>query len=477
MTSKQIAAFALGPIGGAILGLITLPVITWFFTQEDVGRMAMLQVTLGFSVLLFSLGLDQSYVREFHEAESKPALLKRAMLPGLMLLAVAVFILLSLGGTLAGWLFGLPAWHLSVLVAVALMASYISRFLSLVLRMNERGLAFSMSQLLPKLLMLAIIGGYVAVGADKNLTNLVLANTSAIAFICAIYGWNTRAEWLASIRTKLDIEQLKSMLRFGLPLILGGLAFWGLTAIDKVFLRTLASFEELGVYSVAVSFAAAATILQSVFSTVWAPIVYKWASAGTGLEKVHKVSRSILALVVLGFALAGLLSWVITFFLPANYAAVQWIVVSCIGYPLLYTLSETTVVGIGISRRSCFSMLAAITAFAANLLGNWWLIPSFGAAGAAVSTCVSFWVFFFLRTEFSIYLWKPMPRLELYAFTLFSVAGAVVFTLWGQVLKGWMIGYWLVVLVFWGVVFRGEVIEMVRFIRDARSSLSETAQG
>lgn len=465
MTPKQIAAFAIGPIGGAVLSLISLPIITWFFSQEDVGRMAMLQVTLGFSIMLFSLGLDQSYVREFHEADNKPALLKRAMLPGLVLLVVTVLVLLSRGGKLAGWLFDVPAWDLSVLVAVALVASYLSRFLSLVLRMNERGLAFSMSQLLPKLLMLVIIGGYIAVGANKDLTNLVLANTAAITFVCVIYGWNTRAEWLAGVRTKLDIDQLKSMLRFGLPLILGGMAFWGLTAIDKVFLRTLASFEELGVYSVAVSFASAATILQSVFSTVWAPTVYKWASAGTGLESVHKVSRYILALVVLGFALAGLLSWVVTYFLPTNYAAVQWIVVSCIGYPLLYTLSETTVVGIGITRRSSFSMLAAITAFAVNLVGNWWLIPHFGAGGAAVSTCVSFWVFFFLRTEFSIYLWKPMPRLALYAFTLVSVAGAVMFTLWGEALKGWMVGYWVVVLTAWTVVFRGELLEVVGFVR------------
>lgn len=425
----------------------------------------MLQVILGFSILLFSLGLDQSYVREFHEVDNKPALLKRAMLPGLLLLVVVLLVLLSLGGTLAGWLFGVDYWHLSVLVAFAIVASYIARFLSLVLRMNERGLAYSMSQLLPKLLLLVIIGAYIVAGADKDLTNLVLANTAAIVFVCAIYGWNTRMEWLDGIRTKVDADQLKSMLRFGLPLILGGLAFWGLTAIDKVFLRTLANFEELAVYSVSVSFAAAASILQSVFSTVWAPMVYKWARTGTGLENVHKVSRYILALVVLGFALAGLFSWVVTFFLPENYAAVQWIVVSCIGFPLLYTLSETTVVGIGISRRSSFSMLAAIIAFAISLIGNWWLIPIFGAAGAAVSTCVAFWVFFFLRTEFSIYLWKTMPRLLLYSLTLTCVAGAVVFTLWGDILSGWMVVFWMSVLGSWSFVFRGECREVVNFLR------------
>ena len=424
----------------------------------------MLQVTLGFSILLFSLGLDQSYVREFHEAERKPALLKQAMLPGLVLLFSTVLVLLSLGGTMAGWLFDVPSWHLSALVALALLASFISRFLSLVLLMGERGLAFSMSQLLSKFLLLVIISAYIAVGATKSLTNLILANTAAITFVCAIFGWNTRAELLAGVRAKLDIEQLKKMLRFGLPLILGGLAFWGLTAVDKIFLRTLVSFEELGLYSVSVNFAAAAIILQGVFSTVWAPTVYKWASAGTGLEKVHKVSRYMLALVVLGFTLAGLFSWVVTLILPANYAAVQWIVISCMGYPLLYTLSETTVVGIGITRRSSFAMYAAVSAFAVNLVGNWWLIPIFGAAGAAVSTCVSFWFFFLLRTEFSIYVWKTMPRLLLYTFTLICVAGAMLSTLGGEALRGWMTTYWLIVLLSWFIAFREEMREAGGFI-------------
>lgn len=460
MTPKKIGAFAIGPIGGAVLGLISLPIITWFFSQEDVGRMAMLQVTLGFSILLFSLGLDQSYVREFHEADNKPALLKRAMVPGLILLVVTVLVLLSLGGKLAGWLFGVPAWHLSVLVAVALVASYLSRFLSLVLRMNERGLAFSMSQLLPKLLMLAIIGGYVVIGADKNLTNLVLANTAAITFVCAVYGWNTRAEWFAGIRSRLDLDQLKSMLRFGMPLILGGLAFWGLTAVDKIFLRSMSGFRELGVYSVAVSFAGAASILQSVFSTVWAPTVYKWASTGQGLENVNRVTRYILALVILGFSLAGLFGGLITLFLPPEYAGVQWILVSCVAYPLLYTLSETTVVGIGISRRSSFAMLAAIVAFLVNFVGNWLLIPIYGAAGAAVSTCLSFWVFFLLRTEFSVLLWKPLPRKLLYSSTLVVVGGAVVHTLWGKELGMWMASFWVSVLLIWVLIFRMEIVEV-----------------
>lgn len=465
MTPRKIAAFAIGPIGSALLGLITLPIITWLFSQEDIGKMAMLQVTIGLSTLLFSLGLDQAYVREFHEVDDKPVLLKRALLPGLCILFVTLMALLSFGGTLAVWLFARPEWYLSLLISIALLAAFISRFLSLVLRMNEQGLAFSMSQLLPKLVLLAIIAGYVLLGADTSLTNLVIANTAAIVFVCAVFAFNTRREWIAGITAAPGWQHVKQMLRFSLPLTLGGVAYWGLTAIDKVFLRTLASFEELGVYSVAVSFAGAATILQSVFSTVWAPTVYKWASKGEGLENVHKVSRYILGLVVTVFCMAGLLSWVVTFFLPAHYAAVQWVLVACFGAPLLYTLSETTVVGIGISRRSSFAMLATLIAFGVNLVGNWLMIPRFGAAGAAVSTCISFWVFFLLRTEFSIYLWKPVPRLLLYGYSACAVAGASIFTLYGADIYTFMLAFWGGLLIAALISFKAEILKVLVFLK------------
>ncbi|MEZ9181119.1 oligosaccharide flippase family protein [Vibrio cyclitrophicus] len=466
MTPRKITAFAIGPIGAALLSLITLPIITWFFSQEDVGRVAMLQVTISFSTLLFSLGLDQAYVREFHEENDKPGLLKHALLPGLLILTLSLMISISQGDSLANLLFERSDWHLSFLIAITLIAAFLSRFLSLVLRMNEQGLAFSMSQLLPKVLLLAIISSYIVLDVDKNLTNLVLANSAALLFVCAIFLFNTRREWVSGITASVNWLRLKKMFQFGFPLILGGIAYWGLTAIDKVFLRKLVSFDELGIYSVAVSFAGAATILQSVFSTVWAPTVYKWVSKGEGLESVSKVSRCILALVTAVFCIAGLFSWVVTLFLPEDYISVQWILVSCLGAPLLYTLSETTVVGIGISRRNSLSMLASLGAFIVNILGNWLMIPSFGAAGAAVSTCISFWILFILRTEFSIYLWKSMPRQLLYIYTTLVVFGSTIFTLYGPKIVMYMNFFWLTLFFSIFVVFRKEVIELFCFLKN-----------
>jgi O-antigen/teichoic acid export membrane protein len=446
MSPKRILHFALGPIGGALLGFISLPIIAWVFSQEDVGRMALLNVVLSFTTLFFTLGLDQGYVREFHESLNKPRLLKNVVVPGLVILLVTLAVCLMFGPFLAEMVFAVRSTYISWLLSAALLCSFLSRFLSLVLRMNERGLAFSMSQLLPKALVLIIIVVYLLLDVAKSFEHLLFANTLAIVLACMIFAWNTRKEWQLSLSEKVSSKQLLPLLRFGFPLIVGGVSFWGITSIDRILLSQLSSYSELAVYSVSVSFAAAATIFQSVFSTVWAPTVYKWASKDEGHDKVIMVSRYVLLLVVVLFCLVGLLSWIVSFLLPKEYADVQWILVACLAYPLFYTLSETTVVGIGIARQSAYAMIACILALLVNLICNYFLIPKFGAAGAASSTAIAFWTFLIFRTEFSIRVWKPLPRLALYSFSFLAVFGAVIEALLLNEVGYYMYIYWSLLL-------------------------------
>ncbi|MGI2059775.1 lipopolysaccharide biosynthesis protein [Shewanella baltica] len=461
MSPKRILHFALGPIGGALLSFISLPIVAWFFSQQDVGKMALLNVVISFTTLFFTLGLDQCYVREFHESKNKPLLLKTAALPGLIILLIVLAVCLAFGPWLAELVFSLESVSISWLLALALLASFLSRFLSLVLRMNERGLAFSMSQLLPKAFVLIIIIAYLVLDIAKTFEHLLLANALAIVFACLIFAWNTHSEWRLSINQRVDFQQLRQMLHFGLPLIVGGVAFWGLTSLDRILLSRWSSYNELAVYSISVSFAAAATIFQSVFSTVWAPTVYKWASKDEGHDIVIMVGRYVLLLVIILFCAAGLLSWMVPYLLPAEYAQVQWILVACLAYPLFYTLSETTVVGIGIARKSVYAMLACMLALLVNVVCNYILIPRYGAAGAASSTALAFWAFLIFRTEFSIRVWKPLPRTALYSFTFLCIAGAVLGALEQERLGFYIYLYWFGLLFGLCLCFRRECLHII----------------
>ncbi len=110
-----------------------------------------------------------------------------------------------------------------------------------------------------------------------------------------------------------------------------------------------------------------------------------------------------------------------SYFLPRDYDAVSYLIVACVAAPLFYLISEATAVGIGISRKTSFAMIASILAFFVNAMLNYLLIPSLGAGGAAIATVIAFFVFFVLRTEASCYLWHPFPRFKIYIISIFYI--------------------------------------------------------
>lgn len=454
---RKIIGYALGPIGAAILGFITLPLITWFYSVEDVGRISMLQVVASFSILLFCLGLDQAYVREYHESDNKPKLFKLSVLPGFILIIVAYLAVFLINPEfISKWLYGISSTYLTIVSIVCFILAFMSRFLSLILRMEERAVAYSMSQLLPKIIFLIFILSTVWLGLTKDAYNLITAHTLSISAVFMIFAWNTRREWIASLKQSISWLDMKKLLAFGLPLVIGGLASWGLNVMDKLFLRSMSTFSELGVYSVTVSIAGGATIFAGIFNTIWSPMVYKWVSEGIDTKKVDEISEHVLAAVFFVIVLSGIFSWILPYLLPEKYAPIRYLITLCLIGPLLYTLSETTAVGVAISRKTVYSMLASIGAMLVNAVGNYLLVPKHGALGAAISTAIAFFVFYILRTEFSCLVWRKMPRFKSY----FNVLIVIVFSGFAgfnSELYVFFIPIWFCLLLYGFFVFRNSI--------------------
>lgn len=413
--------FSIGPIGAATLSLITLPFVAWFFNVEDVGRLTMLQVTLGLSVSLFSLAMHQAYVREYHEEHDKKALFKHAVLPGLVVLTLFLLIILLSPLSISKLLFDVDSNLLTWLLIIGVYSSYFINFFAHVVRMEERGLVFSATQILPKLLLLIFIGFIFFLNLRAEFQTLMLMNILAVGSSVSIFAWWTRSTWLPAILKPLNPQLLYKMLTFSLPLVAGGIAYWGLTTMDRFFLRSFSGFEELGVYALSVSLAGAVSVISTIFSNLWHPILYKWVKNGVDKQKVLNVIEYMLLAVCLIWSLVGMFSFVLVYFLPPEYSAIEYLIVACIAMPLFTMLSETTGVGIGITRRSSFSMLASISAFVVNATLNYILIPDFGASGAAIATLLAFFTYFVVRTEATAKLWWRFPRVKVYFVTLFYI--------------------------------------------------------
>lgn len=470
MNIRTVLAFALGPIVTAGLGLVTVPVIAWVFPPADVGRLNIVQIAVSFGVLLFNLGLDRAYVREYHEWSDRGALLKACFAPGFALMLLAVLVTMPIDQRLATWLFGLGhiAYYWTLVACV--VASFISRFLSLILRMQDRGMAFSASQILPKVILLLAVAVLALPAFSRTFGALEMAYLASLLSVLLVYSWNTWREWLPALRAPVRREQIRGLLDYGVPLIFAGVAYWGLDATSTLALRSLSTLPELAIYSVSMSFAGVGVVFQTIFSVLWAPMVYKWVAHGVDMRRVDRVAHQALAVVCAIWVLSGALSWLIDFVLPAHYFQVKYLMLCCIGEPLLYTLSEVTCVGIGITRRSMLSLCSTIAGLVVNVAVSVWLVPGHGAAGAVVANAIAFLVFFVARTEASAHVWRPFPRARLYAFVTAGVGLSIATLVYGPRAPVHFSLVWLALLpvVVW--CFRDEWSGMYRALLDALKS-------
>lgn len=468
MTPARIAAFALGPIGSAAIGLITVPVLARYFPADVIGRGALLQVGISFCLLLFGLGLEQAYVREYHESVNKSGLFKASILPGLLLLLLSLaLVILPWPTAVSEMLFGVPMVVYSLMAGLCFVGAFSVRFFSLILQLQERGLGFSFIQVLPKIIFMAVIGFHVFTAEHFGLGQLLVAH--AIAFVggALICAWMTRQDWWGHSEP-LGRAQFANQLRFGLPLIVSGLSYWAMTSLDKVSLRHYASFHELGLYAVANSFAGVAIAAMGIFQTVWTPIAYKWHIGGVEAAPIHRMTNRVLAVVVGFVVLAGLFSWCVVLILPDEYRNSQYIIPACLVGPLFFILGEASGIGLGISRKSRLVMGAAMLALAVSVLVNRWLIPLYGAGGAASATSIAFLVQLILRTEFASRHWAPVPRMRLYGFSLAITAMGVAYALWGAYQPLFFIGLWLLLLFVTCIGFKTELSGIVSWLRLSR---------
>lgn len=448
MDIKKLSGYALGPIGSAVAGIISLPLISWYFPAEDIGRIVLLQTVSALTLTLAGLGLDQAYIREYHAAPDKAALFKAVFaLPLTLALAFSAAVALLLPAWPSEAVFEIGSTPLGLLCLVFFTVSLLSRYFALILRMNERSFAFSFSQLTPKILILLIIAAYVAAGLPKNTLTLVSAYVLAQAATVAVLVLQTRRELNAAAAAPFSAPLLKESLRYGMPLALGGLAYWCFTSIDRFLLKELSGLSELGIYSMAVSFGAVALIFQNIFSVIWAPMVFRWVKENTNLDKIGGITASMTDLIAALICTVGIFSPLAAWILPPKYEAVQFILLSSMLFPLLYTLTEVTGIGINVSRKTWLITVFSVLALAVNAALLHLLVPALGARGAAMATAVSFWVFSVLKSEASARLWLPLPRARLYGTTFVCLAVCLVYTYCGNRGNYYMFAlFWLAAL-------------------------------
>lgn len=405
---KKFLGFSIGPIGSAIIGFLTVPIITYFVLPEEFGKSSMYHVASQLVSMTIYLGLDRSFIREYKTDVPKNKLLWNSVtIP----LALSLLILLSIiffRKPLSILLFDYEYPKAIVLLGIAIPLTVLKRFNLIMIRMEEKALLFSLVNILDRVFTLVATLGILLL-VRRDFIGIVegsffgLLSTVLFLFCCNYKTWKTKIQF--------DWYLLKKMLMYALPLVPSSLLIWGLNSIDKIALRTWSDFGQIGIYAVVFKIITAVKLMQGSFASFWWPTAFRWHESNAKTDKFTKATSITTTGMTILFFLIVLFRHMIMLLFDEKYSEGARFMPFLLFIPVMYTISETTVIGIHFSRKSVFDMYIAVLTFVIALGLNVLLVPSYGALGASIGSGIAYICFYLLRTIFSNSLGWNIPLL------------------------------------------------------------------
>lgn len=435
MFAKKFMQFLWGVLVSNLFNVLTMLVLTWKYAPKDVAISTLFATAANFGLLLGTLGLDQYFIRAFNgktSAVAKSKLLRLCIIPPLLFCGVFLAALtLQEEESVSSFLLGSGDGLLLPLCAFSVVLGITERFAQLSLRMAESGNLFSTAISAKAVINTVVVWGFAYnlptyTGIIAGILVSQIASTAlSIAFYPSIWkfvfkrGPSTEAnlkEGLEGLKedsqespqTDLKSElksDLKTALKFSWPFIPAYIFTWGVQNLDRYFLKEHISISELGQYLIAVKIAGIAKIAQTAFTTFFIPAAFKdaeYLSKDELAVRYGRLFRFSYDTSFLGLAVLTLFSSKITMALGPDYQSIDTLVPILLFVPAITLLSEIPNVGINLSNKTGFHILASSISVLILCGSLWVLVPGFKAEGAAVSVFITALVFFGCRYCFGI---------------------------------------------------------------------------
>ncbi|MCO7174931.1 lipopolysaccharide biosynthesis protein [Sporolactobacillus kofuensis] len=422
---KKLIGFSMGPVIGAMISFITIPVTTYFINPAEYGKASMFLLFQAMVGTFLFLGIDQAYTREYHPASDKTQLFQNALLLPLALAMIVLIATLLVPTLFSKVLFGSQHYILpTILFGIMTIFMVLERFLLLSIRMREKAFEYSLQTILVKLAVLLLTLFFIFFIRRDFLAVVYSAVLGQISGDLYLF-WRYR-NLLRMKDFHLDKTLLVALTKFGLPIVIATSLSSLLNGMDRLALRLWSDFDQIGIFSATLKIAAVLSVIQTSFTSFWIPTAYRWYSEGRSIDYFKKVSDSLLLMMSLIAAGIFLFKNSIIILLSEQYGQAQFLVGFLCLQPLIYTVSETTCLGIVFTKKSYLSIWVGLFALIPAVVLDILLVPPFGAAGAAIATAIAYIFFFIARTYFSGRYWQKIPVLKHYAVLLLLIVGAFV---------------------------------------------------
>ena len=410
-----------------VVGIIGTPIITRLVEPVEYGYLSMFTVYSQIGMMVLGLGFDQALIRYFYKRDDvdykKQLLFECFTIPCGVSIFLGILILIGCLLTNSMELTRQSIFEL-LLLEINIFVLIVNRYALLILRLRYRTKDYSAVNVIQKVLYIAftILGVMVFHNYYFEILAIATILSTLISTVIAI-----RREsriWTVHFRIVKSVIPIKELLWYGIPIMFSTGISMMFNALDKIFLNHFCTLSEVGVYTSAMNLMAVFSIVRTSFNALWMPTAIEHYERDKIDRSFYQKGNAFIVILMVTIG-AGVILFkdLFVMLLGSQYQSAAEVIPFLMFEPIMYTISETTTTGIVIQKKTSYQLLVAAGSFIVNFFGNWILTPLLGPRGAAISTGVSYIVFFALRTGLSnraFYINYNLKKFAVVIFLLFA---------------------------------------------------------
>lgn len=397
---KNFLTIGLGTAISMIIGFLTTPIITRIVGTTTYGQYSIFIMYVNIGVMILCMGLDQGIMRFYFKDDSleyKKLLIRACCIIPIIATILITFLVLILSySNIIKFEFNTK---IILLLGFCILLQIIYRLNMVQLRVAYKTKNYATLNIIQRIIYVVLTVLMIVTIKTSHFQSLVIATIISYFIVVIIGIYYQRNEWKfwnINYDKKFDYKELY---KYSLPFIIS----MGITtifqAIDKISLKFYCDYSEVGIYSSALNIIHIFSIVQTTFNALWSPMANEHHQKDPNDTEFYKKGNRIITVImfIIGITLI-LFRNIIVLLLGNSYREAANILPFLIFNPIMYTISETTISGLTFKKKSNMHILIAAIACICNIIGNIILIPKIGSKGAAISTGISYIIFFTART-------------------------------------------------------------------------------
>ena len=203
---------------------------------------------------------------------------------------------------------------------------------------------------------------------------------------------------LFPLKLNLDKKYVKTLLIFGIPLLIGGLAGIANEMLDRQLLKYLlpkeTAFAGVGIYGAVYKISIFLILFNQAFRYAAEPFFFKNAKAKDGPVRMSKVMEGFAWIMCVGFVLIISGLDYLKFFVDEKFWTGLYLVPILLLANVILGINTNLNVWYKVSDKTVYGIYITFVGLLFTVVGNVALIPVFGILGAAITTLVAYFAMF-----------------------------------------------------------------------------------